>query len=107
MGSNVNIVLIFQSVLQQTAAQDGSDILASLQERHGMANRAYSQQNTTNNTNQLINTSSSLKKHGVSAESSDTSRQQASEIQVARYEKDFRHVFNCLEKPYWPSKSLV
>ncbi|KAK4873539.1 hypothetical protein RN001_015568 [Aquatica leii] len=68
-----------KSVLQQaTCFNNESDILASLQEQHAMANRAPQIQNL-----------SITKKQGVSAESSDTTGQ-AGSILVQKHEKDFR-----------------
>ncbi|XP_044737413.1 cGMP-dependent protein kinase, isozyme 1-like [Chrysoperla carnea] len=78
-----------KSVLQQTTlTQNGNDILTSLQERHGMANRLYKTQPGA--VSVPSNISTSLKKQGVSAESSDSAQQEASEIQITRYDKDFR-----------------
>ncbi|XP_069684645.1 cGMP-dependent protein kinase, isozyme 1 isoform X2 [Periplaneta americana] len=71
-----------KSVLQQATsfAQDG-DLLASLQDQHGMAGQQMHQQ--------LVSASSTNKKQGVSGESSD-SGQTAEDIQIARFDKDFR-----------------
>lgn len=70
-------------MLQQATSlyQDG-DILASLQEQHGMANRARILQ-------QSLSCTAASKKQGVSAESSEFTGQ-ASDIQITRYDKDFR-----------------
>jgi len=70
-----------QSVLQQATsfAQDG-DLLASLQDQHGMAGQIHQQ---------LVSASNTNKKQGVSGESTDTG-QTAEDIQIVRYDKDFR-----------------
>ncbi|XP_063226398.1 cGMP-dependent protein kinase, isozyme 1 isoform X2 [Bacillus rossius redtenbacheri] len=67
-----------QSVLQQATsfARDG-DLLASLQDQHGMAGQAQKP------------ASSSSKKQGVSGESSELGHT-ADDIQIQRYDKDFR-----------------
>lgn len=75
------VCLFFKSVLQQaTSLYKDSDILASLQEHHGMATRTLQQS---------LSSSSCSKKQGVSAESSEFTGQ-ACDIQITRYEKDFR-----------------
>ena len=73
---------MLQSVLQQATsfAHDG-DLLASLQDQHGMAGQIHQQ---------LVNASSTNKKQGVSGESTDTG-QTAEDIQIVRYDKDFRY----------------
>ncbi|PNF42262.1 cGMP-dependent protein kinase, isozyme 1 [Cryptotermes secundus] len=70
-----------KSVLQQATsfAQDG-DLLASLQDQHGMAGQMHQQ---------LVSASSTNKKQGVSGESSDAG-QTAEDIQIVRFDKDFR-----------------
>ncbi|KAK5640118.1 hypothetical protein RI129_010929 [Pyrocoelia pectoralis] len=71
-----------KSVLQQaTCFNNESDILASLQEQHAMANRVPQ--------NIPPATATFNKKQGVSAESSDITGQ-AGEIHVQKHEKDFR-----------------
>jgi cGMP-dependent protein kinase len=74
-------------VLQQATsfAQDG-DLLASLHDQHGMAGQMHQQ---------LVSVSNTNKKQGVSGESSD-SGQTAENIQIMRFEKDFRYASNCL-----------
>ena len=73
---------MLQSVLQQATsfAHDG-DLLASLQDQHGMAGQIHQQ---------LVSASSTNKKQGVSGESTDTG-QTAEDIQIVRYDKDFRY----------------
>nr|CAD7574501.1 unnamed protein product [Timema californicum] len=68
------------SVLQQATsfAKDG-DLLASLQEQHSMAGQPH----------HVPSVSSSNKKQGVSGESSETG-QTSEDIQIQRYDKDFR-----------------
>lgn len=67
---------------QTTPLQNDCDILASLQEKHAMANRITQ-------TQQSSNFSSLVKKQGVSAESSDVTNQ-PSDISITKHEKDFR-----------------
>ena len=80
---SIHVIFFFllQSVLQQATsfAQDG-DLLATLQEQHWMAGQQ---------TKQMVNTTSTNKKQGVSGESSE-SGQTAEDIQIARFDKDFR-----------------
>lgn len=78
---------MLQSVLQQATsfAQDG-DLLASLQDQHGMAGQMHQQ---------LVSASSTNKKQGVSGESSDAG-QTAEDIQIVRFDKDFRYASNSL-----------
>ena len=73
---------MLQSVLQQATSfvRDG-DLLASLHDQHGMAGQIHQQ---------LVTTSSTNKKQGVSGESTDTG-QTAEDIQIVRYDKDFRY----------------
>ncbi|XP_021934867.1 cGMP-dependent protein kinase, isozyme 1 isoform X2 [Zootermopsis nevadensis] len=70
-----------KSVLQQATSfsQDG-DLLASLHDQHGMAGQMHQQ---------LVSVSNTNKKQGVSGESSDLG-QTAENIQIVRFEKDFR-----------------
>lgn len=76
-----NNILSYKSVLQQaTTLYEDSDILASLQEQHGMANRILQSS---------LSNSSCNKKQGVSAESSEFAGQ-ACDIQITQYDKDFR-----------------
>jgi hypothetical protein len=78
---------LLQSVLQQATsfAKDG-DLLASLQDQHGMAGQMHQQ---------LVSISSTNKKQGVSGESSDAG-QTAEDIQIVRFDKDFRYAYNSL-----------
>lgn len=72
-------------MLQQATSfttKDG-DILTSLQREHDMANRIPVRQHT------LSTSGSDRKKQGVSAESSESTGQ-ACDINITKYEKDFR-----------------
>ena len=72
-------------MLQQATsfAKDG-DLLASLQDQHGMAGQIHQQ---------LVSASSTNKKQGVSGESTETGKT-AENIQIVRYDKDFRYASN-------------
>ncbi|XP_049819329.1 cGMP-dependent protein kinase, isozyme 1-like isoform X2 [Aethina tumida] len=71
-----------KSVLQQTAQfKYDQDILSSIQAQHAMANR--------NPQSQTSGSSHLAKKQGVSAESSESTGL-ASDINIVKYEKDFR-----------------
>ncbi|CAG2059769.1 unnamed protein product [Timema podura] len=83
-GSFVRVVE--QSVLQQATsfAKDG-DLLASLQEQHSMAGQPH----------HVPSVSSSNKKQGVSGESSEAG-QTSEDIQIQRYDKDFRSPYTVM-----------
>lgn len=74
-----------KSVLQQTRVHQDGSILSSLQEEHSLPNSINSRVPLSHGTTYINYT----KKQGVSAESSETTNQ-ASEIPITKYEKDFR-----------------